>query len=160
MTASPLRAWRVFVQRTDARIDIAALENQAARFFRTKIGLMAPKRYDEAAPPSVDEAEIAIAPPARDTSIRRIVVRPVADEEYVLAAELEHERSVTGLSALARRCNYVVEVERAGGDDAASLLLAAILASTHLGPIMDVDARDLFGVKTARIRLAAAGLSL
>jgi hypothetical protein len=54
----------------------------------------------------------------------------------------------------------LADFERRAEEDEAALLLAAVLASTHLGPIMDIDARDLFGVKTARIRLARGGLSL
>jgi hypothetical protein len=46
-------------------------------------------------------------------------------------------------------------VETASEPDRAALLLAAILASVVLGPILSPDGRDLFGVRTARAKLEA-----
>lgn len=157
--AHPARAYRVFLQRFDARFDVGALEQQAARFFSTKIGLMAPKRYG-AAPPIADLARFAVAAPERDAQIRAVLLRPAtaADHELALAIELERGASATGLGGLARRCGVVGEVERTSDDDLTALLLAAVFASTHLGPIVDLEGRDLFGVKTARERLARLGL--
>lgn len=163
--AAPARAYRVFLQRFDARFEIAALEQRAAQFFRTKLGLMAPKRY-RAAAPIVDLARFAMAlsPPARPNddvapnAVRAVYLRPATVSDHESALSLEYERQATGLGGLARRCSTVAEIERAGDgggdDDAWALLLAAIFASTHLGPIVDVEAPDIFGVKTARAKLA------
>jgi hypothetical protein len=160
--ASPARSYRVFLQRFDARFEVAALEQQAARFFPAKLGIMAPKRY-RAAAPIVDLARFAIAragdaslaeagaaPPA---AVRAVMLRPATTEDHDHAMKAELHRQATGLGGLARRCQTVAEIERTANDDAPALLLAAIFASTHLGPIVDVEADDIFGVKTARRRL-------
>lgn len=153
--ATPAHAYLVFVQRFDARFAVPELEAQAARFFSTKLGLMAPKRA-RAAPPLVDHARFAVAmgEDAR-AEVRAVLLRAAGPADHTLALTLENERGATGLGGLARRCQYVAEIERLAADDRAALLLAAIFASTHLGPIVDVEGRDLFGVKTARVRLAA-----
>ncbi len=159
--AAPARAYRVFLQRFDARFEVAALEQRAAQFFHTKVGLMAPKRY-RAAAPIVDLARFAMAlsAPARPNdavapnAVRAVYLRPATVSDHESALTVEYERQATGLGGLARRCSTVAEIERSSDDDPWALLLAAIFASTHLGPIVDVEARDIFGVKTARARLA------
>lgn len=153
--ATPAPAYRVFLQRFDARFETRALEEQAARFFSTKIGLMAPKR-ERAAPPLVDHARFAVGVRSdAPADVRAVLLRAARPDDHALALAVEGERRATGLGGLARRCQYVAEIERPGPDDRAALLLAAIFASTHLGPILDVEGRDLFGVKTARGRLAS-----
>lgn len=153
--ATPVRAYLVFVQRFDARFEIGALEPQAARFFRAKIGLMAAKRA-RAAPPIVDHARFAVTDrEGAVAEVRAVLLRPARPADHALAVTLETERGATGLGGLARRCQYVADVERTTDTDRTSLLLAAIFASTHLGPIVDLEGRDIFGVKTARARLAA-----
>jgi hypothetical protein len=47
-------------------------------------------------------------------------------------------------------------VTREADDDRVALRLAMILASVHLGPIIDPRGPDLFGVKTARAKLERA----
>lgn len=156
--AAPARSYRVFLQRFEARFDAGTLETQAARFFGTKLGLMAPKRYGAAAP-MADFARLAIAIPQRSTELRAVFMRPVRGADHDLASALEIERGATGLGGLARRCNMVAEIERLHDADLSALTLAAVFASVHLGPIMDLDARDIFGVKTARARIEAMGLT-
>lgn len=157
--AAPARAYRVFLQRFDARFEVAALEQRAAQFFHTKVGLMAPKRY-RAAAPIVDLARFAMALSARPNddvapnAVRAVYLRPATVSDHESALSVEYARQATGLGGLARRCSTVAEIERTSDDDPWALLLAAIFASTHLGPIVDVGARDIFGVKTARARLA------
>jgi hypothetical protein len=46
-------------------------------------------------------------------------------------------------------------VSRKGDRDPLALRLASILASVLLGPILDVQSGELFGVKTARAKLDA-----
>jgi hypothetical protein len=44
-------------------------------------------------------------------------------------------------------------VVREADDDRAALTIAAVLASMLLGPILAPDGREIFGVRTARLKL-------
>src|SRR5678816_2886828 len=81
----------VFLQRVDARIEIAPLAQQAARFFRTKIGLMAPKRYGERSP-SHDAASVVVAGEEGRGEPRTIFLRPAQDADWLEAERFEIER--------------------------------------------------------------------
>jgi hypothetical protein len=87
---------------------------------------------------------------------RVVTWRDATAEDYALADEGERRAGGGGLAGLARRCPSVWLVERTSRDDRLALGLAMILASVHLGPIVDPDGPDLFGVKTARGKLDAA----
>ena len=50
-----------------------------------------------------------------------------------------------------RRCGSIWIVEREGPEDRTALVLAAVIASVCLGPILGDGA--LFGVRTARVML-------
>jgi hypothetical protein len=56
--------------------------------------------------------------------------------------------------ALAKRCPRVLLIESEGTDDRVALLLAALIASVELGPIVTPKA-EIFGVRTARMKLEA-----
>ena len=62
------------------------------------------------------------------------------------------------MGLLAHRCKTIWTVERRGTKDAPAIALAAVLAGAGLGPVLDPDVPELFGVKTARARLASACL--
>jgi hypothetical protein len=148
------QAFLVFAQRTDARIEIAAWNGHAVRFFATRIGLTADPRYAEGQPPPTrDEAEFVIAPNGEPPGMRRAFARPADAVDRALAEAADARAGDTGLALLARRCKMVWLVSRDGPHDLLALRLSAILASVLLGPILDATAQELFGVKTARAKL-------
>jgi hypothetical protein len=142
----------VFVSTPAADVDVAAWDAHAQRFFRTRLALAG----------SLDDAEPAIlvtpgpataSAPAEPAGERRIAWRARRAEDLDLAEAAEARAGGGGLAGLARRCPAVWLVERAGDDDRLALRLAMVLASVHLGPILDVRGPELFGVKTARAKL-------
>ncbi len=150
------RTYVVFAQRSDARVEIDAWNAHAVRFFGTRIGLSADKRYPSGEPiPRSDEAEFVIAPDGAPAGRRTAFARPSEEEDRARAEAVDARAGSTGLGLLARRCGTVWLVTRADYPDALALRLAAILASVLLGPILDEAEGELFGVKTARAKLAS-----
>jgi hypothetical protein len=146
----------VFAQRRDARIDIDAWCAHAERFFRTRIGLAEdPSCPPDSPAPRATTARIVVAPDAETPGIRSVLARPREAHDLSTAAEVDARAGTTGLALLARRCDTVWLVSRDGDSDALALRLAAIFASIFLGPILDAEAPELFGVKTARAKLEA-----
>ena len=118
--------------------DPAVLAEQARRFFRD---LLPAPLGSPGSPGSLEPRAIAVRP---------------ATEEVWTAAERAEERTgaaASGLSRLARRCATVMRVACASEDDRGALLLAAVIASVHLGPILDPARERIFGVRTARATL-------
>jgi hypothetical protein len=152
------RAYRVFAQRADARVDIDAWNAHAVRFFATRIGLTTDRRYPDAAAPVLDEVTFVVAPEGAESGLRTARARPRQSEDLALADLAEPRARGAGLSALARRCGMVWLVAREGDGDRLALRLAAILASVLLGPVLDPAGPDIFGVKTARERLSSPDL--
>jgi hypothetical protein len=149
-------AFIVFAQRSDARVDIDGWNAHAARFFATRIGLTADKRYSAAEPPPrTDEAEFVVAPEGEPPGVRSTLARPSEADDRALAETIDARAGITGLALLARRCGMIWMVAREGERDRLALRLAAILASILLGPVLDAAAGELFGVKTARAKLDA-----
>ena len=128
-------AWRVFAQGA-ARRDADWIRH-AKQFFDTEIA------FEGARVAIVAGAKRAIAMRARDErDLRDALAAPNAADN--------------GLYDLAeRRCESVWLVEREGPSDRAALLLAAIVASVCLGPILGDAPRELFGVRTAREKLVS-----
>jgi hypothetical protein len=155
---SPAEAFTVFAQRPDAVLDIVQLGRQAERFFGTKLGLTVDKRYS-ARTPDVDAARIVVAS-AAGSGTRLCYGRPSDDRDQAAAEAAERKQSSSGMSLLALRCPMVWLVASEGTpapndeeDDKVALALAAILASVLLGPILSPRGDELFGVKTARLKL-------
>jgi hypothetical protein len=146
-------AYAVFAQRTDARLDIDAVKRQAERFFSARVGLTVDKRYDDRAP-AVDAARVVLAGSDGTSSGTRLCfARPVDGSDLGAAEEAERATGTYGLALLATRCKVLWCVLPAGDDDRAALTLAAILASTMLGPILGPGGREIFGVRGARLKL-------
>lgn len=149
-------AWTIFAQRPDARLDVFALKAQATRFFDAKVGLTVDKRY--LAPPATDAARVVLATADPACSGTRLAYARPADAADLALAEAAEERQGTyGLALLARRCPTVWLVACEAdlpGDDLVALTLAAIFASVLLGPILSPSGAEIFGVRTAREKLA------
>ena len=145
-------AYTVFAQRSDARVESALWERHAAQFFETRLGLTVPKSCVQDAP-KVDAARVVVLPPSGSEGIRLCYGRPRTDDDLRAAEDADTRAGSPGLGLLARRCGTVWLVTTTGDPDRLALLLAAILASVVLGPILSPDARELFGVRTARAKL-------
>jgi hypothetical protein len=152
---SPEGGLMVFSQRGDARVELPIWQRHAEQFFGARLGLTVDKRYPEGFP-QVDAAPVVVAP--RDGSaettegVRLCYGRPRTAEDLRAAEDADMRAGNTGLGLLARRCPWVWLVLFEEREDRTALLLAAIIASVVLGPILS-PAQELFGVKTARSKL-------
>jgi hypothetical protein len=143
----------VFAQRSDAQLEIGQWERHAEQFFRAKVGLTVEKRYG-ADPKERDAALVVVAPEAEPPGVRFVYARPREPEDLQAAEAADIRAGSPGMGLLARRCGYVWLVAAEGDGDRLALLLAAIVASVVLGPILSRDQAKLFGVRTARAKLA------
>jgi hypothetical protein len=152
-------AYCVFAQRTDARLDIGALQSQAERFFAMKLGVTVDKHYGTLAP-AVDAVRIVLSPKsaaeASSVSGTRLCYGSAAAWSDLAAAdEAEARMGTYGLALLARRCKtiWTIVPENDAANDRVALTIAAIFASTLLGPIVTPGAQKIFGVRGARLEL-------
>jgi hypothetical protein len=161
------RAFLVFAQRDDARLEIHFWQQQARRFFDTELGLTIDKAYDRIdAMPRVDAARVVVSSPKNAVEATLVcAARPSTVADLALAESIEARRGYTGLSMLAKRCKTVWLVSPSttsagtygqAPSDRAALLLSAIMASVVLGPIVAPARDELYGVKTARIKLESS----
>jgi hypothetical protein len=143
-------AYLVFSSAPDALLDLAVWDAQARRFFDTRLASTA----DASAAAEGAEVRIEIVPPDGGAGVRTITYRPRRPEDLALAELAERRAGGGGLLLVAQRCPSVWIVARESEDDRLALRLAMILASALLGPVLDPRAPELFGVKTARQKLA------
>jgi hypothetical protein len=145
--------YAVFAQRPDVRLDIEALKRQGEQFFATKIGLTVDKRYEDAAP-QVDAARIVIAGGDGTVAGTRLCFgREVEAGDLAAAEEAERAMGTYGLSLLAQRCKTIWMIVPDTDEDRPALTLAAIFASTMLGPILSPGGLEIYGVRGARLKL-------
>ena len=149
------RCFTVFAQRNDARIELAAWTDHASRYFRARLRVEPEKHYTFDAP-RIDAAFVTVAPEHGLEAGRLCFGRPSERDDLRAAEEVDAAAGWTGLALLAKRCGAVWLVDAEGDEDRTSLLLAAILASVVLGPILGPGQRELFGVRTARLKLEGA----
>jgi hypothetical protein len=152
---SPTRAaaYAVFAQRGDAKLDVAAIERQAERFFGSKLGLTVDKSYGHD-PLLEDAARVVLHSDDASASGTRLVYgRRVETDDVAAAEEAERRQGTFGMSALAQRCGAIWLVVPETDDDRVALTIAAIFASTMLGPILGPGEDGIFGVRTARMKL-------
>jgi hypothetical protein len=158
-----VEAYLVFAQRSDARLETDAWTRNAAQFFDARVGLTADKRYDPSRPaPSRDAARVVVVPASGEPGGTRLCFARPRSEDDLAAAEVAEASAgpaaVAGMVTLARRCG-VVWLVVAEGDvpdlDRVALRIAGVVASVVLGPILAPSGGALFGVKTARARLAS-----
>jgi hypothetical protein len=148
-------AFTVFAQRSDAALDLTAIKAHAARFFDAKLGLTVDKSYGPEAP-QIDIARIVVqaSSAGRLLSGTRLCFGRRADaSDHVAAESAEQMQGTSGMSLLAQRCNAVWLVTLERDDDRVALTIAAVLASSLLGPILSPRGDELFGVRTARLKL-------
>jgi hypothetical protein len=155
---SPARAsaFTVFAQRRDARVEAEIWRRHAAQFFDAELRLGRPKSYRFDAP-DTDAAQVAVSTQANPETTRLCYGRPRTDDDLRAADDADVRAGAAGLGKLAQRCHTVWLVVTEGDPDRPALLLAAILASVVLGPILSPDGDRLFGVRTARLKLEGSG---
>lgn len=141
MIEVPARTFRVFGQGSEPRLAVAAWRRNAERFFECTL---------EAEEATDSAARIVVS------GARRVVIARMREDSDLTDALADETARGNGLYDLAeRRCNVVFLVEREGADEHASLVLAAVIASVALGPILGDG--ELFGVRTARAKIEALG---
>jgi hypothetical protein len=145
-------AFTVFAQRSDARVEAEIWRRHAAQFFDTRLDLTVPKHY-AFDPPDTDMARVVVSTSDNPEVIRDCHGRPRTEDDLHAAGQAEARVGAAGLGKLAQRCNTVWLVVAEGDPDGSALLVAAILASVVLGPILSPDGNELFGVRTARLKL-------
>jgi hypothetical protein len=133
--------WLVFSQDDSPRLRIREWQHNASRFFETEIEVRESHGV---------VAKLGVGPAARE-------IRGRVREENDLRDALEAENARgNGMYDLAeRRCGSVWLVEREGPEDRTALVIAAVIASVCLGPILGDGA--LFGVRTAREKIDELG---
>jgi hypothetical protein len=140
----------VFSQKA-ARIEQGEWARYAAQYFETRLTLESEARTLGDA--SLVRARVAVArSPGLDAPRARTCWGRAAERGDYDAARFA--RGGPGLAELAARCAgiWLVQAETPAPDDATALLVAAILAGVHLGPILSPEG-ELLGPKTARERL-------
>lgn len=152
MRAPPLTAaFSVFSQSPHPLLDVAALKNQAQRFFSAKVGLTIEKKYDHHFP-DADAAHVVVSS-TEASGTRLCYGRGVIDRDIEAAEDAERSSGTSGMSLLAQRCPTIWLITSEGEDDRAALAIAAIFASIMLGPILAPKGDEIFGVRTARLKL-------
>ncbi len=146
-------AYTCFAQREDATLDIDAVKRNGAQFFQAKVGLTVDKHYGPGVL-SIDAARVVVASDESGANGTRLCyARPTEPSDLAAAEEAERAQKTHGMALLAQRCQTVWLVVRESDDDRAALTIAAIFASTMLGPILAPNGREIFGVRTARMKL-------
>jgi hypothetical protein len=162
---SPLsvaEAWTLLSPDPSSRVEPARWAHQAATFFRARLVVVQDKRYPAGTLPLADQVEVEIAG-RDDPSTSRVLVVTVpedrAPEARSAAAAGARAIGGAGFDALLLRTRRVWQVREdvSGGDACAPLLVAAVLASLFLAPVVPPGGGTIFGVKGARERLAARG---
>lgn len=134
-------SWRVFAQDDSPRLRVREWQHNARQFFQTELELRESHGV---------VAKLAIGPAAREISGR---LREEDDLRDALEAENARGNGMYDLAE--RRCGSIWLVEREGPEDRTALVIAAVIASVCLGPILGDGA--LFGVRTAREKIDELG---
>jgi hypothetical protein len=155
-------AYSLLAPGPDARIDAARWRHQASAFFQAKLVIAHDKRYPSGTLPLSDALEIDIGLEDEETTTRVLVVTMPADRApLVLKAGAAGAQAIggAGFDALVARTRRIWQVRASvdQGDARAPLLVAAVLASLLLAPVVPPGGGAIFGVKGARERLSALG---
>jgi hypothetical protein len=153
------RAYTLLAPDPSSRIDIAAWGHKARTFFGAAVELCQPKAYPNGAWPTADAVEVEIRRKKTTPLTKLLVITvPAEDAPEAIAAGEAGARAIggAGMDVLVGRAKRVWQVSSdvpEGGDLAAPLALAALLASVLLSPIVPPGGGTIYGVKGARERL-------
>lgn len=159
---APGACWTLLSPQLSSRIDAARLAHQARRFFSTELTLLSPeKHYPADGWPLADCATVRLSVGEVTTEVALLTLPPARAPQAMAAAD----RGVVaiggaGFDVLVKRTQRVWQIaaEPVTGDGRGPLLMAAILASLLLAPVVPPTVDAIFGVKGARERLARRGL--
>lgn len=154
-------AWCLFSPELAARADLPRWRQQAATFFDADLAAVQ-TLTDPVLPPSAAlELDVTSLRGGGPTRVR--VVTVALDEAPALLAHAEEAVAAiggAGFDALLRKARRLWQVQArpvGGGDPRAPLVVAAVLASVLLAPVVPPGERTAFGVRGARLRLMDAG---
>jgi hypothetical protein len=155
----PSEAWTLLSPEPDARVDAARWAHQADAFFAMRLEVPLDKRYPSGTLPLADRVAADVGERGATSPLTRvwIVTVPLDRAPEALAAARAGARAIggAGFDALLLRARRVWQVRDARDvDSRAPLLVAAVLASLLLAPIVPPEGDTIFGVKGARERLA------
>jgi hypothetical protein len=150
-------AFTVYSPDPAPRVDSARWAHQARTFLDARVDVL-----DVMGGPTSDIATIELAVGAPTGATTRMAVRtfPISEALGLVAAaeRAVHAIGGAGFDALVARAQRVWQVPReVDGDPRTPLVVAAVIASVLLGPIVPPDELTIFGVKGARVRLQARG---
>lgn len=161
----PGEGWTLLSPEPEARVDGARWAHQAERFFRMQLAVVQEKRYPAGTLPLADRVEVDVGAEGSAGGRTRVLVLTVPADRAPEAVAAGMAAAVAiggaGFDALVLRARRVWQVrERVseGGDARAPLVVAAVLASLFLAPIVPPGGGAIFGVKGARERLASLGV--
>jgi hypothetical protein len=160
----PGEAWTLLSPEPDARVDAARWAHQAETFFRVRLVVLQDKRYPAGTVPLADVVDIELSEAGMAPTRVRVVTVPADRAPEALAAGAAGARAIggAGFDALIPRTRRVWQIrERVDppGDPRAPLVVAAVLASLLLAPVVPPEGGTLFGDHAARERLRARGLA-
>lgn len=148
----------------DSQLNEARFQHQARRFFAADLSLEPPKTYPGGGWPARDLCTLAVRRLGADGEPTRVAVLtcPLDDAPEVRAAAAEAVEAIggAGFDVLLGRALRLWQVcARVGdeGDARAPTVVAAVLASTLLAPVLPPEGGTIFGVKGTRLRLQQAG---
>jgi hypothetical protein len=162
----PAAAYSLLSPEPGSRLDGARWAHQARTFFSSTLTLVSEKRYPGGASPLADTFVVDLAPLREGAFVpTRLTGRTLPFDRAPEVREASKQGIAAigdaGFDVLLRRAQRLFQVSTEvppEGDPRTPLLLAAILASVLLAPIVPPDARAAFGVKGARERLEKLGL--
>jgi hypothetical protein len=155
----PREAWTLLSPEPDARVDAARWAHQADAFFGARLVVPLDKRYPSGTLPLADRVAVDVGEREATAPLARVwvVTVPLDRAPEALAAARAGVLAIggAGFEALIPRARRVWQVHDARDvDPRAPLLVAAVLASLLLAPIVPPEGGAIFGVKGARERLA------
>ena len=147
--------YSLFSPDVSSRVDRGLWIAQAGRFFDASLEVTPPKRYPENGEPIRDalQLHVSFAGASAEVSVQTL---PLEDAQSLLTAA---ERAVArmggaGFDVLLGRARRLWQV-RIDSEPRAASLVAALLASVWLAPVLPPDQARMFGVKGARERFEA-----
>jgi len=146
-------AWTLFAREDDSRMVEARWRRQGQRHFGLTVAVAPDKRYPSGSQPRIDRARVTIG--ADGMAQHRLLLQtlPAASAEGLREEAMAIADG--GMDALIRHSPRIWQWRVEEGERGA-LQLAALLASSLLGPVWPPGGDGVFGVRGARRRLEAS----
>ena len=151
-------AWSLLSPEAEPRVELFRWKQQARTFFAAELECV--QTLSDPVLPNVAALELDVTHASdRDAVTRvRVITLPVADCAEVLRAADAGVAAIggAGFDHLVGKAKRVWQVDARlvnGSDARVPLVIAGVLASVLLSPIVPPDCITIFGVKGARVRL-------